>query len=76
MYQYRFDAISTPHTKEPCLLMHRPRLSAFTALARVLLFGALILSLVLPAQADNLPFPEPANENAYAVPVENLRLGV
>lgn len=28
------------------------------------------------SRADNLPFPEPANENAYAVPMENLRLRV
>lgn len=41
--------------------------------------AALIAFLVLgqqigQAQADQLPFPEPANENAYAVPIENLRL--
>jgi hypothetical protein len=34
------------------------------------------LFTVTPAQADNLPFPEPTNENAYAVPVEHLRLRV
>lgn len=29
---------------------------------------------VSPVCADQLPFPEPANENAYAVPIENIRL--
>lgn len=27
-----------------------------------------------PATADQIPFPEPANENAYAVPLESVRL--
>lgn len=56
--------------------MPRPRLSASSILSCVLLAAALTLSAVIPVQADNLPFPEPANENAYAVPVENLRLRV
>lgn len=56
--------------------MHRRWLSAFTALSCVLLVGSVALFIVTPAQADNLPFPEPANENAYAVPVEHLRLRV
>jgi hypothetical protein len=28
------------------------------------------------ARADQIPFPEPANENTYAVPIENFRLRV
>ena len=55
--------------------MQKPSLSiALFALAAVasgvLLFGN---STVL---ADHIPFPEPANENAYAVPIENIRLRV
>ena len=56
--------------------MHRLRLSTSLALSHAVLVGALTLSIVRPVQADNLPFPEPANENAYAVPMENLRLRV
>ncbi|MBX3339614.1 MAG: hypothetical protein KF848_18685 [Nitrospira sp.] len=56
--------------------MHRRWLSAFTALSCVLLVGSVALFTVISVHADTLPFPEPANENAYAVPVENLRLGV
>ncbi len=46
-----------------------------------LFIAALILFLavgqwVAQAHADQLPFPEPANENAYAIPSENLRLRV
>ena len=55
--------------------MQKPSLSiALFALAAIasgiLLFGN---STVL---ADHIPFPEPANENAYAVPIENIRLRV
>lgn len=34
----------------------------------------LLFIFIRPGHADNLPFPEPANENAYAVPIENLRI--
>ncbi|MEQ1626543.1 MAG: hypothetical protein ABL965_04060 [Nitrospira sp.] len=41
--------------------------------ARVILVFILLIC-GSPVRADQLPFPEPANENAYAVPMENLRL--
>ena len=42
----------------------------------ILIFAlfSIMLIAVGPSWADRLPFPEPANENAYAVPMENLRL--
>lgn len=55
--------------------MHRP-LSFFPLLSFAIFAVALACPMVFPAWADNLPFPEPANENAYAVPMENLRLRV
>ena len=56
--------------------MSRHHRSLLSLLSCALLWGAIALIPAPPVQADNLPFPEPANENAYAVPMENLRLRV
>jgi hypothetical protein len=53
----------------------RPFLIERSFIAALIVFLA-VGQQVGQAQADSLPFPEPANENAYAVPIENLRLRV
>lgn len=55
--------------------MKKPFLLERLSIAALLVFLALGQQ-VGQARADQLPFPEPANENAYAVPIENLRLRV
>ena len=47
--------------------MKRPFLVERLCIVALIVFLALGQQ-VGPAQADSLPFPEPANENAYAVP--------
>ena len=55
--------------------MHRPH-----SITLVFIFIAMTSYMQFnfnsPAMGDQIPFPEPANENAYAVPIENIRLRV
>ena len=53
--------------------MKRPFLIKRSCIVTLIIFLALGQQ-VGQAQADSIPFPEPANENAYAVPIDNLRL--
>ncbi len=55
--------------------MRRPFLIERSFIAALIVFLSVGL-WVTRAQADQLPFPEPANENTYAVPIENFRLRV
>lgn len=55
--------------------MQRPSLSIAVLLLAAIVGGVQVLRSS-SAWGDQIPFPEPANENAYAVPIENIRLRV
>jgi hypothetical protein len=59
------------HAKEKDV--KRPFLIERSLIAALIVFFS-VGHWVTQAQADQLPFPEPANENTYAVPIENFRL--
>ena len=61
------------HAKEKDV--NRPFLIERSLIAALTVFFS-VGHWVTQAHADQLPFPEPANENTYAVPIENFRLRV